>query len=41
MEQVTLDNVNDYLKQYNGETYDEYFNRLAEADEDILTIINR
>lgn len=41
VEQVTLDNVNDYLKQYNGETYDEYFNRLAEADEDILTIINR
>lgn len=41
VESVTLDNINDYLKQYNGETYDDYYNRLAEADDDILNIIDR
>lgn len=41
VESVTLDNINGYLKQYNGETYDDYYNRLAEADEDILNIIDR
>ncbi len=41
VEDVTLDNINGYLKQYNGETYDDYYNRLATADEDILTIIDR
>lgn len=41
VDNVTLDNINDYLKQYNGETYDDYYNRLATADEDILNIIDR
>ena len=41
VEDVTLDNINDYLKQYNGETYDDYYNRLAEADDDILNIIDK
>lgn len=41
VEDVSLDNINDYLKQYNGETYDDYYNRLAEADDDILNIIDR
>lgn len=41
VEDVSLDNINDYLKQYNGETYDDYYNRLAEADDDILNIIDK
>lgn len=41
VDSVTLDNINDYLKRYNGETYDDYFDRLAADDEDILTIIDR
>lgn len=41
VDSVTLDNINDYLKQYNGETYDDYYNRLTADDEDILTIIDR
>lgn len=41
VDSVTLDNINDYLKLYNGETYDDYYNRLATDNEDILTIIDR
>lgn len=36
---ITLDNVGDYIAAYNGETYEEYLQRVAEANRSIHDII--
>lgn len=38
---VTLDNINEVLEYYNGETYEEYLERFAEDNMDINDLINK
>lgn len=38
---VTLDNINEVLEYYNGETYKEYLERFAEDNMDINDLINK
>ena len=40
-ENVTLDNINEVLEYYNGETYKEYLERFAEDNMDINDLINK
>ena len=40
-ENVTLDNINEVLEYYNGETYEEYLERFAEDNMDINDLINK
>lgn len=40
-ENVTLDNINEILEYYNGETYEEYLQRFAEENMDINDLINK
>ena len=40
-ENVTLDNINEILEYYNGETYEEYLERFAEENMDINDLINK
>lgn len=39
--EVTLDNINEVLEYYNGETYEEYLERFAEDNMDINDLINK
>ena len=38
---VTLDNIGEHLKYYNGETAEEYVQRIADADKSIHDIITQ
>lgn len=38
--EITLDNINDVLHYYNGETYEEYLERFAEENMDINDLVN-
>ena len=38
---MTLDNINEILEYYNGETYEEYLERFAEENMDINDLINK
>lgn len=39
--EVTLDNINEILEYYNGESYEEYLERFAEENMDINDLINK
>ena len=39
VETVTLDNIGDHLRYYNGESYEEYVERTAEENRSIHDII--